>query len=388
MSTKEENRMRILIVGAGIAGLTLAGLLARQGQSPVVIDRRPEGGADLGYGLALWPHGSRVFHALGVHEEFVARSEPMRSYVARDRVGRLLTSSPMPKRVAAYGHLGLIPRSDLLGILRTTLEGIEVRGGVGIAALAQAADHVDVSFDDGTRGAFDLVVGADGIHSRVRELLFGRIPDRDTGWGCYVWWADPHLAAEGETTERWGAGSFLGTYPCREGLCVIAGAPVDVLRPSQAEGRTGRLGALLRPYGVPVQDFLADLPGDEEPLFMWRMADVRVPEWVQGRVALVGDAAAAFLPTAGIGASMALESAAVLADELSRTDPTYLPHALELYERRRRDRVEAAQTQSRRLARLMFLDSPRLASVRDRALRFASMEQMVGPLIQSLRDPM
>ncbi|MGH3382936.1 MAG: FAD-dependent oxidoreductase, partial [Nocardioidaceae bacterium] len=93
------------------------------------------------------------------------------------------------------------------------------------------------------------------------------------------------------------------------------------------------------------------------------------------------------LPTAGIGASMALESAAVLADELSRTDVTYLPNALELYERRRRHRVEAAQTQSRRLARLMFLSSPRLASVRDLALRLASMEQMVGPLIKGLRQP-
>ena len=73
--------MRTLIVGGGIAGLTLAGLMARQGQSPVVIDRRPEG-AGVGYALALWPHGSRVFHALGIHEEFVAASQPMRTYAA------------------------------------------------------------------------------------------------------------------------------------------------------------------------------------------------------------------------------------------------------------------------------------------------------------------
>lgn len=378
--------MRVLIVGAGIAGLTLAGLLAQQGESPVVVDRRPEG-ADLGYGLALWPHGSRVFHALGVHEAFVARSEPMRTYVARDGAGRHLTSSPMPASIAAYGHLGLIPRADLLDIIRPTLKGIEVRDGVGIQSLTQTAAQVDVTFDDGTGGTFDLVVGADGIHSRVRELLFGRIPDRATGWGCYVWWADPDLTAEGETTERWGAGSFVGTYPVQERVCVIAGAPVDVLRPDRAEGRTDRLAALLGPYGLPVRDYLAELPADSEQLFWWRMADVRAPRWVQGRVALVGDAAAAFLPTAGIGASMALESAAVLADELSRTDATYLPNALELYELRRRDRVESAQTQSRRLARLMFMTSPRLAALRNRALRFASMERMVGPLIKDLREP-
>jgi len=218
-------------------------------------------------------------------------------------------------------------------------------------------------------------------------LLFGRLPDRDTGWGCYVWWADTRLAAVGETTERWGAGSFLGTYPCRDRLCVIAGAPLDSLRPDQPAGRADRLAALFRGAGAPVDALLAAMPGDEEDLFVWRMADVRAPRWVQGRVVLVGDSAAAFLPTAGIGASMAIESAAVLADELSRTDAMYLPNALELYERRRRQRVEAAQRQSRRLARLMFLSSPRLASVRDRALRLARMEQMVGPLIKGLRHP-
>src|SRR5690606_21944871 len=148
--------------------------------------------------------------------------------------------------------------------------------------------------------------------------------------GCYVWWADSRLAGVGETTERWGAGSFLGTYPGSERLCVIAGAPLDALQPDRPDGRAARLARLLRPYGVQVDELLTDLPGDSEPLFLWRMADVRAPQWVQGRVALVGDAAAAFLPTAGIGASMALESAAVLADELSRTDPTYLPNALQL----------------------------------------------------------
>jgi FAD-dependent urate hydroxylase len=378
--------MRTLIVGAGIAGLTLAGLLSRQGQSPVIIDRRPEG-ADAGYGLALWPHGSRVFHALGVHDEFVAQSEPMREYVARDGAGQELTSSPMPESISAYGHLGIIPRSDLLGLLHSALDGVDTREGVSVEALNESGDRVDVEFDDGRNEAFDLVVGTDGIHSRVREMLFGRLPDRDTGWGCYVWWADTRLAAVGETTERWGAGSFLGTYPCRDQLCVIAGAPLDSLRADQPTGRADRLAALFRGAGAPVDALLAAMPGDEEDLFVWRMADVRAPRWVQGRVVLVGDSAAAFLPTAGIGASMAIESAAVLADELSRTDARYLPNALELYERRRRRRVEAAQSQSRRLARLMFLSSPRLASVRDRALRLARMEQMVGPLIKALRQP-
>jgi 2-polyprenyl-6-methoxyphenol hydroxylase-like FAD-dependent oxidoreductase len=378
--------VRTLIVGAGIAGLTLAGLLSRQGQIPTVVDRRPDI-ADQGYGLALWPHGSRVLHSLGLHDDFVAGSEPMGEYVARDGAGNLLTASPMPASVSSYGHLGVIARSDLLGLLATSLADVHVRSGVTIERLTETGGDVEVGFDDGSTGTFDLVVGADGIHSRVRELLFGRIAERDTGWGCYVWWADRQLVAGNDITERWGAGSFLGTYPCRDRVCVILGAPLEVLRPGSPRGRTDRIAALLRPHGVPVADFLAQLPGDAGSLFLWRMTDVRSPRWVEGRIALVGDAAAAFLPTAGIGASMALESAAVLADELTRTDAAYLPNALALYERRRRKRVEAAQTQSRRLARLMFIRSRRLASLRNRALSHASMEQMVGPLIKDLREP-
>jgi glycosyltransferase involved in cell wall biosynthesis len=77
---------------------------------------------------------------------------------------------------------------------------------------------------------------------------------------------------------------------------------------------------------------LHSLPGDEEELFFWKLADQRAESWVKDRVVLLGDAAAAFLPTAGIGASMAMESAAVLADELSRADVAHLDHALAFYE--------------------------------------------------------
>jgi 2-polyprenyl-6-methoxyphenol hydroxylase-like FAD-dependent oxidoreductase len=328
-----------------------------------------------------------VFHALGVHDAFVAASEPMGHYAARDGAGRLLTSSPLPASISRYGHLGIVDRADLLDLLHTAVGDAEVRRLVSIERATQTDDHVDVTLDDGTREGFDLVVGADGINSRVRESLLGPVPTVETGWGCYVWWADRGVVAGTTTTEHWGAGSFLGLYPCRERVCVILGAPMDVLRPDRPRARAGRVACLLQPFGVPVEQLLTELPPDDEPLFVWPMSDVRSPRWVGGRIALVGDAAAAFLPTAGIGASMALESAAVLADELSRTDPVYLPHALDLYERRRRHRVEAAQTQSRRLARIMFIRSPRLAALRDRALRLARIEHLVGPLVKDLQQP-
>lgn len=221
----------------------------------------------------------------------------------------------------------------------------------------------------------------------MRELLFGRLPEYDTGWGCCVWWGDPQLTGKGETREWWGVERFLGLYPCRNRSCIIIGAPVKDLQPSVREGRADRLKTLLKPFDLPLDDLFVGLPPDSERLFLWRMADVLAPCWVKGRVVLVGDAAAAFLPTAGIGASMALESAAVLADELSRTDATHLPQALDLYAARRRRRVLTAQNQSRWLARVAFIRSRPLGWVRDQLMRFATLEQMIGPILKQLRTP-
>jgi 2-polyprenyl-6-methoxyphenol hydroxylase-like FAD-dependent oxidoreductase len=192
----------------------------------------------------------------------------------------------------------------------------------------------------------------------------------------------------GETIEQWAPGSFLGTYPTRDRLCVIAGAPVKELEGDGHQTLRARLAGLSAFRGWDADALTADLVVDGPEPVLWRMADVRSPTWVRGRVALVGDAAAAFMPTAGIGASMALESAAALADELSRADAAHVPHALALFERRRRRRVEVAQTQSRRLARLMFVRSPALSIARDRIAGRASMEQVVAPLIRSLAEPL
>jgi 2-polyprenyl-6-methoxyphenol hydroxylase-like FAD-dependent oxidoreductase len=132
---------------------------------------------------------------------------------------------------------------------------------------------------------------------------------------------------------------------------------------------------------------LASLPADGEEMFFWRLADVRAADWQKGRVVLLGDAAAGFLPTAGIGASMAMESAAVLADELSRVDAGLVEHALSLYVKRRRQRVEAIQDESRRLARLMFVESAPLSAIRNYVSKFMSLETAMGSITKAFDEP-
>jgi 2-polyprenyl-6-methoxyphenol hydroxylase-like FAD-dependent oxidoreductase len=123
-------------------------------------------------------------------------------------------------------------------------------------------------------------------------------------------------------------------------------------------------------------------------MFFWNLEDCRAPHWSNGRVTLMGDSACAFLPTAGVGASMAMESAAVLADELGRTDARGLPLALQHYETRRRKRAEGAQTASRRIASLMFVKSTPVAWGRDQLMKFYSIEEFAEEIEKSLSEPL
>jgi len=121
----------------------------------------------------------------------------------------------------------------------------------------------------------------------------------------------------------------------------------------------------------------------DDTVFPWAMVDHKAKEWIQGRVALVGDAATGFLPTAGVGASNAIKSAAVLADELGRADAATIPLALRLWEQRTRDRVEANQAASRTLAKMMFVKGHTVAKVRDTMLKHYPVEKVAKDVLHS-----
>ena len=119
--------------------------------------------------------------------------------------------------------------------------------GVGIAAIEQQGNEVLARTSDGEARRYDLVVGADGIHSTVRRLVFGESPTFDTGWGGWVWWADHGLVPHDTVTEYWGAGRFLGVYPTKHRIGIVACGPVKNMDPDDRAGRREtfqRMGAL------------------------------------------------------------------------------------------------------------------------------------------------
>jgi 2-polyprenyl-6-methoxyphenol hydroxylase-like FAD-dependent oxidoreductase len=311
----------------------------------------------------------------------------MGTYRLRNGAGHAVTTFELSDKIAVHGDTGTLTRKDLLGLLHTKLRQTRLRMSTDVQKLEQTEAEVTVTFNDQSQATYDLVVGADGIHSSIRHMIAGEVKPHETGWGGWVWWAPTGVMPASDVTEYWGAGRFLGLYPCREQLCVFAGGPLDKeFKHTHASAQDIRehFKAI-----VPTLPAVFDaLPTDTSEIFFWKLDDVRSPVWSQGRVVLLGDAATAFLPTAGVGASNAMESAAVLADELLRVEASTVQRALRLFEKRHRHRVQTAQQESRNLAKVMFVSSSPLAWARDELMKHYPVEQFVSGIMKSLDEPM
>jgi len=157
--------------------------------------------------------------------------------------------------------------------------------------------------------------------------------------------------------EWWGAGGVFGAYPAPGQVMCAAGGPAEAVHGDDVRSMLHHHLASLIDHN-PVVGAAIDDMGEA---YSWAMRDVRADRWIDGRIALCGDAAVGFMPTAGAGASYAMRAAAGLADELSRADAATVPLALELYQKRCRGVIERGQTDSRRLARVMFVRHQQLA---------------------------
>ncbi|MGV0742391.1 FAD-dependent oxidoreductase [Mycolicibacterium sp. XJ870] len=377
--------MRILVVGAGIAGLTAAQLLRIHGRHPVLIERSVDG-AHPGYMLALMPMADVALDDLGVRESYRCASIPLDRYGLRSHTGRMLRVDSMETILGRYGDYRGISRGDLIDVLSG--DACAITFDSTVTALTEGSDATCVTVTTGGVAKeleFDLVIIADGIGSTTRDLVLdGRqVGEFDSKWAGWVAWApedsDTHLGEE-----LWGAGFFIGTYPVLGRIGVFVGGPREDMTVGPATF-VRRIRRALKTIDPRMDNALRAVADDPDPFF-WSLTDCRSPVWATRRTILLGDAAAGFLPTAGIGAGMAMESAWVLARMLRRADRTRLGDLLRAYETVQRPRVEAAQDNSRSLAKMMFHRSRMLALVREVAMRAISVEAVLGPIQRLLRE--
>jgi 2-polyprenyl-6-methoxyphenol hydroxylase-like FAD-dependent oxidoreductase len=344
--------MKVIISGAGIAGLTLAWWLARGGCSVLIVEKAPvlrdEGFLvdffGSGYDIAERMHLLPRLHSLDLQVAQVSWIDKREHEFARLRFDKF-------KRLFD-GRIMTLMRGDLVRVLFEDLPGsVELRFGREIAQFDSLEDRVDVTLTSGERETADLLVGAEGVHSTVRTRLFGDESRFLRGLGfdtaAFVF-NDPTLAQSlnNEIMLLTAPGRQVGVYPVPGGGI----AAIFVHRAPTAARPADPLAELKRVYGdigwlVPT----ALERGVALPIYYDQVAQIELPRWSGGRVALVGDACQAVSVLAAQGASLAMAGAYVLAQEILR-QPT-IETALDRYEKRLKPAIEQKQADGRRMAR-------------------------------------
>lgn len=351
---------RVLIVGGGLAGLALALALRQRGLSAAIAERSSHW-ATTGAGLYLIGGATRALRALGIADDAARDGCVIRKQVLFNHRGTRIAEVDAEAFWKGCGPCLGVARSGLHKLLAQQAAGPHVRLGVTVQALRQHEDHVWVQLSDGSRETYDLVVGADGIRSSIRQLEFA---DPDPTFRGQVGWRFTTRRPAGldDWTVFLGPGSAFLMLPIGDDRAYCYADRSSALAvPHPAQAGIERLREDFAGFAGPVREVLARL-GSADPIHFSAIEEVSRQCFGRGRVVLIGDAAHAMSPNMACGAAMAFEDALVLAEIVSRAGAA--SEVVPEFVRRRSARVGRVRQQTDRRDRLRNLPP----IVRDRLL--------------------
>jgi 2-polyprenyl-6-methoxyphenol hydroxylase-like FAD-dependent oxidoreductase len=382
--------MRIAINGTGIAGPTLAYWLRRFGHDPVLFEKAPALRTG-GYVIDFWGLGYDIAERMGVLPTLLRNCYEMERLSMVDGNGLEVAGMDVTAiRQRLHGRFISLARADLAAALFRACDGIPAHFGVSITGVRQDRHGVTATLSNGLQERFDLVVGADGLHSQLRTLVFGLEERFETPLGCHV------------------AAFRLQDYPRRDELTYVSHTVPkrQVARVALRNGETLVLlvcrselldggprleqpkAALRRAFGGmqwEVPQILDRMDAVDEVYFDG-VSQIHLERWSAGRVAVIGDAAACASLLAGEGTGLAMIEALALAGELRRAGG-HVERALAGFEERLRGFVNAKQKAALRLRGFFAPRSMLALKMRDAAVKALSIPFVANRLIGgSLRD--
>jgi salicylate hydroxylase/6-hydroxynicotinate 3-monooxygenase len=343
------------IIGGGMGGLATAATLRRIGIDATVYEQARQF-ARIGAGIQVGCNAMKVLRELGLEARMRAQSFYPRSWNNRDwRTGEvkfdmIFGESAEQKYGAPYL---LAHRGDLHAALASAVPEPCLRLNHKLVGLDQTKDGVRLSFADGTTATADAVVAADGVHSLVRDILFGESPATFTGRIAYRT-TYPAALLNGEKiddcTKWWGEDRHIVIYyvkPDRSEIYFVTSQPDPdfAIESWSAKGDVGELRASFEGFDSQVGRVLAACPDVHKWAIMDRDA---LPRWSEGNVTLLGDACHPMTPYMAQGAAMAIEDAAVLSRCLDGVDRDGVANAFRRFQATRKERTDRVQDTSRR----------------------------------------
>ena len=372
----------VAVAGAGIGGLTAALALIDKGFDVTVFEQSNEL-REVGAGVQLGPNAMRVYRALGMEQTIAGFSFVPEAHVVRaGKTGAAIATTQMKGVYETQYGIGYhaMLRADLQNALAARLNAGVLQFGKKCTSADTRSDGVTLHFDDNSTFACDVVIGADGIHSALREQLLGKDSPRFTGTVAYRGVADASKLPAGlltnDVTVYIGPHASFVYYYIRRGELVnwVALAEDSSWQQESWSAEAGAAEALRLYDGWdPVVETLVT---STDRCYKWALFDRDpLPKWVNGRIALLGDAAHPMMPYLAQGGCMAIEDGYVLASELakSRDNPE---RALRGYQSARLPRASRVQLMSRKVARVN--QAPSLWARLARNTRMA-VQKMLNP---------
>jgi len=332
--------VKILVIGGGIGGLTSAIALGRKGFAVDVIEKDPSWSV-YGVGIIQQSNVVRAVSQLGILDDYLEAGFGFDFVEVYTPTGDLAARIPSPKLAEGYPANVGIGRPALHKVLGDNAKkaGADIRLGVTVASLKQEDTGVDVVFSDGSTGRYDVVIGADGLYSQTREMLFPEAKKPEfTGQAV---WRYNFPRPEGLDCLRAYEGRIgVGLVPLsREKIYLYVTTPEPGNPWYEREGLAARMRAKLDNTAPAIKAMAEHITDDDAVVYKpleWHYLE---GPWHKGRVVLLGDAVHGTTPHLGQGAGMAIEESIVIADELSNCDGDF-EAAFTSYRERRQDRCK------------------------------------------------
>jgi FAD-dependent urate hydroxylase len=362
----------IVIAGAGVGGLAAAAALHRQGFEVRIFERAEKIRAPSGSGLTIWGNAMTALSRIGLDGALRERGAPLERQLTMTTSGTALLDLPVGRIQRSVGEVGVgVRRHDLLATLLEAAHRAELRHGDAVVGVRNDGNGVVAVLDSGEEVACELLIGADGLRSRVREALLGDGPPAPLRHRVWRGIADGRGAFPAETS--------LMVYGPR--AVRMVGWSVDTDHICWSISRNGGpLGERGEPASIKqeLQQIIVDFPEccrgvlaatpPERIIYTDLFARPAVERLVHERVALLGDAGHAMPTVFGQGAGMAIEDAVVLADALGR-HRDHPSDGLHEYEQIRLPRLLMVRGHVRRVSRMQEWKGPRLLAARNTFMR-------------------
>ncbi|ASG68192.1 oxidoreductase [Francisella halioticida] len=320
--------MRIAINGIGIAGPTLAWWLREYGFEPIIFEKSPEFKSG-GHLVDFWGHACEIMEKMGLLEQLRQESYQIKHIHCFDENGRRSSKINISSLIKEnYGEFLSVKRGDISSVIYNACKGIDIRFGTSIENLEEQKDGITVHLSNNTKEKFDLVIGADGLHSHIRSLVFDKSEYEESDLNKYI---AAFSLKDYNHYEKFTYAISVGNDKQVARVCLDEKETLVMLTidsslvekiPTSLKEKKQLLQSVFKDNKWETPDILARLDNIEY-IYFDNVSQVKMDNWYKGRVALVGDASSCPSILMGLGSIFAIVEAYVLAGELYKAKGNY-----------------------------------------------------------------